>query len=133
VAEDEPVIAMFLEEALAEAGGVVIGPAVCVGEALKLATSGNADAAVLDIRLGGRDCFAVATALRERGTPFLFLTGCSVRDVPDYLRGQPLLEKPFRMGKLLGMIAELLLTPRTTAALQIEEVGFHTKPARLPF
>jgi DNA-binding response OmpR family regulator len=121
VAEDEPVIAMFLEEALAEAGGVVIGPASSLREALNLAENGNPDAAVLDIRLGGTDCFAVATALRERGTPSLFLTGYSVRDVPDYFRGQPYLEKPFKMGKLLGMIAELLLTPGQPAGLQIEE------------
>jgi len=132
VAEDDTLQAMFLQEALVGAGCCVIGPVASLSAALNLIESGNLDAAVLDIRLGATDCFAVAAALCERGTPFLFLSGYPATRVPYDLRDRPYLDKPISVEELLRTLAELLLNPRRSASLRFEEVRSQLEPAPRP-
>ncbi|HYE52163.1 MAG TPA: PAS domain S-box protein, partial [Azospirillaceae bacterium] len=73
--EDDAILALTVKQALAEQGCRVVGPAPTLGEALRLASTAEIDAAVLDVNLRGRTVYAVAEVLTERGVPFLFTTG----------------------------------------------------------
>lgn len=77
IVEDEVMLAHDLAFAMEDAGAEVIGPAYTLDQARgTVAEAGfQADAAILDVDLGGRDVFPVARALVELGIPFLFHTG----------------------------------------------------------
>ena len=76
VVEDEMMIAMLVEDMLAELGCAVVGPAHALDTALEFARTELAlDAALLDVNLAGQPVFAVADALREKGVPAIFSTG----------------------------------------------------------
>jgi DNA-binding NtrC family response regulator len=85
VVDDEMIIALDIESALAEAGAVVIGPASDVAEALALVTRETLSAAVLDVRLGGGTVEPIAEALFDRGVPFVFYSGQAPNEV-SFLR-----------------------------------------------
>ena len=101
VVEDEMMIAMLVEDMLAELGCSVVGPAHALEAALNLArTEQGIDAALLDVNLGGQPVFAVADALREKGVPAIFSTGYGDAGLRDVDRGSQVLQKPFRAGDL---------------------------------
>ena len=78
VVEDEGLVAMLVQDGLADAGAEVIGPAGSVADALQLVETamgeGGISGAVLDLNLGGEPVFPVADALIDLGVPFLFET-----------------------------------------------------------
>jgi CheY-like chemotaxis protein len=101
VVEDEMMIAMLVEDMLAELGCSVVGPAHALDAALELArTELGLDVAVLDVNLGGQPVFAVADALREKGVPAIFSTGYGDAGLREIDRGSQVLQKPFRAGDL---------------------------------
>ena len=112
VVEDEAIVAMLVEDALAEAGAEVLGPAGSVEEALLLieavAARGGLSGAVLDIELDGIGVAPVADRLAMLGVPFLFATG---RRVDPGLVGAhmaaPVLHKPFAPHALVAAVAAL--------------------------
>ena len=77
IVEDEVMLAHDLAFAMEDAGAEVIGPAYTLDQARGAleGTDFHADAAILDVDLGGRDVFPVARTLVEMGIPFLFHTG----------------------------------------------------------
>ena len=75
VIEDEPLVAMMVEDMLVECGVEVVGPASTLAEALALAGAAEFDAALLDLNLNGERSDGVAALLRERGIPFVYATG----------------------------------------------------------
>ncbi len=103
VVEDEAVVSMLLEDMLEELGARVVGPAARLDRAFALLADAGTriDAAILDVTLGeGADTFALADALRTRGTPFIFTTGYNASILPERLRGSELLRKPYRIESL---------------------------------
>jgi DNA-binding NarL/FixJ family response regulator len=95
VVEDEAVIAMEMEEAVREAGGMVIGPAPSVGAAMLLiAEHPNIDAAILDVRLQDGVSIGVAQELRRKGVAVIFVTGYDDWCRPDDLLDVPIQRKP---------------------------------------
>jgi DNA-binding NtrC family response regulator len=75
VVEDEALIAVMVEDMLAEMGSVVVGPAATIEKALALARSETLDGAVLDVNVRGERIDPVADVLAARGVPMLFATG----------------------------------------------------------
>ncbi len=75
VAEDEPYIAINLALAIEDAGGLVIGPAASVEEALDLLDRTEINGAILDVNLADGDITPVVIALAERGVPTILQTG----------------------------------------------------------
>lgn len=75
VVEDEALIAVMVEDMLAELGSIVVGPAATIESALALARSEVLDGAVLDVNVRGERIDPVAEALMTRGVPVLFATG----------------------------------------------------------
>jgi CheY-like chemotaxis protein len=111
VVEDEMMIAMLVEDMLAELGCAVVGPAHALAEALDLARSEvGLDAALLDVNLGGQPVFAVADALREKGVPAIFSTGYGDAGLREVDRGAQVLQKPFRAGDLARALTAALGT-----------------------
>jgi CheY-like chemotaxis protein len=111
VVEDEMMIAMLVEDMLAELGCAVVGPAHALDAALDLArTEDGLDAALLDVNLAGQPVFAVADALREKGVPAIFSTGYGDAGLRDVDRGAPVLQKPFRAGDLARALTAALGT-----------------------
>jgi CheY-like chemotaxis protein len=106
VVEDEAMVAILIEDLLADLGCVVVGSASTAAEAMTLAAAGQFDAALLDVNLGeGETSFAVAEALRRAGLPFAFLTGYGPAGVRPDLRDVPVLAKPVdvaELGRFLG-------------------------------
>jgi PAS domain S-box-containing protein len=112
--EDEPLVAMDVDQALVALGCQVVGPAATLAEALRLAEeeAPRLDAAVLDVNLGGQAAFPVADLLVRHGVPVVFATGYS--EVPggwtqDGGQGRTaLLRKPVDRGALATALARLV-------------------------
>lgn len=96
--EDEPLIAMMLEDFLDALGKTLAGTADSVAPALALVEAGGIDAAILDVNLrGGEQSWPVADALAAQGIPFLFATGGTQDGLIEAHRDRPTLAKPFTM------------------------------------
>lgn len=98
--EDEAILAMLVEDYLEEMGCVVAATAARLDDAIAKAGSLPLDLAVLDVNLGGELSYPVAELLRARGVPFIFATGYGAVDLPEALRGVPVLAKPFRQPEM---------------------------------
>jgi CheY-like chemotaxis protein len=76
VVEDEYLIAMSLQDALENAGSVVVGSVPSVEKAIKtIELDPHIDAAVVDVNLGGVLAYPVADMLIARKIPFVFTSG----------------------------------------------------------
>jgi CheY-like chemotaxis protein len=108
IVEDEPLIAMMLEDFLDALGHVAAGTADSGPEALALIEAGGVDCAILDVNLrGGEKSWAVADALATAAIPFVFATGGSRDAIVERHRNQPRLMKPFTMESLEQALARL--------------------------
>ncbi|AWB06422.1 response regulator (plasmid) [Azospirillum humicireducens] len=96
IVEDEPLIAMSLEDALLDRGVTCLGPAGSVTAALEMIAAGGFDIALLDVNLRGERVDAVADRLAAAGIPFIFTTGHGAEGLPDAHRARPVVGKPFR-------------------------------------
>ena len=100
VVEDEMLVAMLVEDMLADLGCEVVGPVAELDEAMSLAESAAIDLALLDVNLGGKPIFPVADALKARGVPFAFASGYGEAGLSEEHRGAAVLQKPFREADL---------------------------------
>ena len=121
VVEDDFLICLELETILADAGAKAVVLARTVADGLKLAGNGALDAAILDVRIGGKSVAPVARGLAARGLPFLFYTG---QVETDPIRQEwpecRIVAKPARAPVLVNAVAELIDT----------HAGERSKPAR---
>ena len=108
VAEDEIVVALFIEDILAEFGYRVAGVVSRLEDAM--AHPPNYDLAVLDVHLNGQPVFDFADRLAAQGTPFIFATGYGERGIPDRHRGRPVLQKPYMPETLKRALDEVAIT-----------------------
>jgi DNA-binding response OmpR family regulator len=107
VVEDEFLTALLVEEALAEVGIRVLGPAANLDQAVELAGADGVDAALLDVELsGGDEVFPAAEVLAERNIPFAFVSSCD--HIGDRFGARPMLSKPFRDREVQALTAKLL-------------------------
>lgn len=108
IVEDEPLIAMMLEDFLDALDHEVAGVADQRQAALTLIEGGGIDAAIIDVNLrGGETSWPIADALAERGIPFLIATGGSGDLIADAHRERPVLAKPFTMDGVERALAAL--------------------------
>jgi CheY-like chemotaxis protein len=105
IVEDEIVVALFLEDLLAEFGYEVAGIVSQLDDAM--ARPSDYDIALLDVHLNGRNVFDFADRLAARGTPFVFATGYGARGIPDRHCARPVLQKPFRPDDLKRALEEV--------------------------
>lgn len=93
--EDEPMIAMMVEDCITDMGFHVVGPAAQLADAVALASAGAFDCAILDINIRGGTSFAVADMLIARDCPFVLATGYGDCAIPPHLRAYRRLTKPY--------------------------------------
>ena len=104
IIEDEPLIAMAIEDALRQCGFTSFDFAVSAEEAIAAAKRQCPDVITADVQLKpGCGITAVQTICSERPIPFIFVTG-----TPDEVRvrmpGNALIEKPFLDHHLVDAI-----------------------------
>lgn len=101
IVEDEPLIAMMLEDFLDSLGHKVAGTADSLEEALDKVAQGGFDVAILDVQLkGGAKVWPVADALVSAGKPFVLATGGHVEPPPAEHAGAPVLAKPYTIDAI---------------------------------
>jgi CheY-like chemotaxis protein len=108
VVEDDSLVAMLIEDIVADLGHEVVGSATRLEEALDLARTASFDAAILDVNLAGRRSFPVADVLKARGIPFIFATGYDTEGLEEGYRDAVTLHKPFQAEDVKAALAKLM-------------------------
>lgn len=104
VVEDDSLVAMMVEDMLADIGCGTVTVADSLAAALSEATTGSFDFAVLDVNIAGEEVFPVADALKARGVPFAFASGYGAMGVPERYRDAAIAAKPFRIDELEAVV-----------------------------
>jgi CheY-like chemotaxis protein len=100
IVEDEPIIAIMIEDLVRELGWTVDGSAHTEANAFGLLANCSPKLALLDINLGLTTSLAVAASCRDRHIPIVFMTGYTAKDVPVQCGDAPVLAKPFSPEEL---------------------------------
>ena len=108
IVEDEPLIAMMLEDFLLSLGHEVLATCDNVGDALKAVRDEDFDLAILDVNLKGESVWPVAAELRDRELPFILASGGHVDPPPAEFASVPMIDKPYTIDRV---------TPALEAAL----------------
>ena len=103
ILEDEPIIAMGLEDMLLDTGAEVVVSA-SVPQALTALEKARVDCAVLDVNLHGAKSYPVAARLNELRVPFIFATGYGDAEHPAEFADWPTLTKPYRLSDIRTML-----------------------------
>jgi len=105
IVEDEPLIAMFIEDTLIEMGHEVGLVATRLDDALRAAETGTFGFAIIDLNLDGAPTYPVADILKARGIPFVFATGFGAAGLDPAHVGAAALQKPFTQAELQAALA----------------------------
>jgi DNA-binding response OmpR family regulator len=110
--EDEPLIAIDIETAFANAG---FFPATVstTQAALDWLSENRPAVAVLDVRLNGETATKIASRLRQIGVPFLVHTGGAEGELPGEFQGQPHFIKPANYEDMTAVAKALAAAPPT--------------------
>ena len=108
IVEDETLVAMLLEDMLADLDCTVVGPASRVPSALELAENAEFDVAILDVNVAGQEIYPVAEILARRGIPFAFATGYGNGGVRENWRDRPTVQKPFLRAQIEDVLNQAL-------------------------
>lgn len=100
IVEDEPLIAMMLEDFLESLGHSVRATCDTVQDALAEADKGGFEVAILDVNLKGENVWPVAERLRDQGIPFVLATGGHVDPPPPQFASVPVIEKPYTVDRV---------------------------------
>jgi CheY-like chemotaxis protein len=107
--EDEMLVAMAIEDILAEANGTVVGPVGTLAGALTLLEQDDdIDAAIIDLNLDRESALPLADALAERSIPFIVCTGYGNARLPPPHQDVPVLGKPYGLTELTLKLRQLL-------------------------
>ncbi len=108
IVEDEPLIAMMLEEWIADLGHMVVGPTATVNEAVELINKDIIHAALLDVRLREHRSDEIAQILTTLEVPFAFTTGDSSDIVSGDFADRPYVTKPYGFETIQSCLESLL-------------------------
>lgn len=107
IVEDEVLIGLMLIQEIAHAGGISIGPAASVADALKEIESRIVHAVILDAKLVDGSGAELAKSLEERRIPFVVVSGYEKASLPARLRSAPFVAKPISVPLLMEAIQGL--------------------------
>lgn len=99
VLEDEPIIAMALEDHLEVAGAFPV-VAATLAQAHEAIAAQAIDAAILDVNVHGQKSYPVAESLTAMGTPFVFASGYGDTLHQGAFPGTPTVTKPYDLAAL---------------------------------
>lgn len=107
IVEDEPLIAIEIEDALIEAEFRIAGVVSSVADAIALIQQGQCEGAVLDANLFGSSSAPIAEALTAQGIPYVVLSGYLSEQLPNALQSAPFVTKPLRVQQLQNALNAL--------------------------
>jgi CheY-like chemotaxis protein len=108
IVEDDPFIALALEEALRERGLVIVAVARKLERALEILARESVDLALLDVNIGEDQIDPVADLLATRNCPFIFTTGYGRAGLPEAHASRMIVEKPFYIEEVLAALRDEL-------------------------
>ncbi len=117
--EDEALVASMMTEALNEIGFEVVGPFGKMDYRLGAAVSGEIDAAILDVNIGGELVYPIAEILAAREIPFAFVTGYSEDNIDQKFANAPVMQKPVERKALQA----IFIPPEPVIAERSEKVA----------
>jgi len=103
IVEDEALVAMILEDQLADLGISVAATCASVPDAMRAIEDNAPQAAILDVNLRGQLVYPVADRLLDRGIPFVFVTGYGRESIDRRYSFVKVLEKPVERQALEGL------------------------------
>ncbi len=107
--EDEALVAMQLEDMLADIGCQVVGMAMRLDRAAALLDRVDTlDLAILDVNVNGEKVFPLAQSLHDRGVPLLFATGYGRDGLVDGWKAHEVLQKPDTQKQLVEALQTVL-------------------------
>jgi CheY-like chemotaxis protein len=106
IVEDEPLIAMMLEDFLDSLGHRVAATCDSVADALDRVGQGGFDVAIIDVNLNGERVWPVADRLAAQGVPYILATGGHIDPPPPQHAAVPVLSKPFNLDAIEPALAE---------------------------
>jgi CheY-like chemotaxis protein len=95
VAEDEPLIAAYVEVAVNDLGAECVGPFARLAAAMAAASTEPLNGALLDIALADGEAYQIARVLAARQIPFAFVTAYSRPEVDRQWADRAFQAKPF--------------------------------------
>jgi CheY-like chemotaxis protein len=105
IVEDDPIIALDLEDTILGFGVTTIRTAGSVAKALEMIADRAPDFALLDVGLIREKSFAIAERLDALKIPFAFVTGYSADvGLPPAFADRPRLPKPFSTDALQALL-----------------------------
>jgi DNA-binding response OmpR family regulator len=110
--EDDPVIAMELDELIRSLGAEVVGPFSRLAPALAAVSREIIAGAVLDVRLDGETTIPIIEVLLDRSKPMLLVTGGGPDALPERYLGTARLDKPFEPAEF-EHLATSIFSPST--------------------
>lgn len=109
IVEDEPLIAMMLEDFLDSLGHTVVASCETLEDGLEWAGKGGFDVAICDVRLkDGQSVWPLADKLTAAGIPFVLATGGHLEPPPAAHADAPLLSKPYTIDAIEPAIEQAL-------------------------
>lgn len=106
IVEDDIIIAIDIEQTVAEFGVASARTASNVAQALAMIAERAPDFALLDVALSEEKSFAIAKLLATLKIPFVFVTGYSGDKVfPAEYSDRPRLSKPFSRDELFAILS----------------------------
>ena len=111
--EDAFLVGLQLKRDIESLGYEVLGPAPTAKAAIALLDHPNLAFAILDINLGVGNSIAVAKGLRDRGIPFVFITGYQSVDVAG-LEDAEVIQKPASAAQILDVITKAIPPPTSS-------------------
>ena len=106
IVEDEPLVAMMLQELLSDLGAQIVGPYGTLDEAFG-ALPRPFDAALLDVNLAGTAIYPLADEIVRSGVPIVFLTGYQAESIETRFRDAAVLTKPVEASDLVATLQRL--------------------------
>jgi CheY-like chemotaxis protein len=101
IIEDEPLIAMMLEDFLDSLGHKVVGTVESVEDAMARIDEGGFDVAIVDVHLkDGQHVWPVCDRLSGEGVPFILATGGHIEPPPPQHAAAPVLTKPYTIDSI---------------------------------
>jgi len=114
VVEDDPVVAMVVEDTLRDLGLEVIVDLTLVDALNEIETS-EFNAVVIDVGLRGESAHPMMVALQERNVPFVVISGGDLTTLAAEFPQVRMMSKPLDMKSLQQVVQELLATPPARA------------------
>jgi CheY-like chemotaxis protein len=107
IVEDEPLIAMMIEDFVDLLEHDVAGTFDTVGAAVERISAGGFDVAIIDVNLRDGPCWPAADALAAAGKPFVIATGGFVEPPPAQHAAVRQLAKPFTLEGVRNALEEM--------------------------